>query len=60
MDSISTLILFSSTIAMLLWGIHRTLSLQSAKWEIEELASQITDLGEEPKRVFTKPRFRHR
>lgn len=60
MGSLPTIMLFSSTIILLVWSIHRTLELQSARWEIEELASQITDLGEEPKRVFTRPRFRHR
>ena len=56
----STIVLFFSTIAMLVWVINRTLELQRARWEIEELADQIIDLGEQPQRVFTKPRFRHR
>jgi hypothetical protein len=60
MDSTSTIILFSSTIVMLVWGINRTLALHRARWEIEELAGQIIDLGERPERVFTKPRYRHR
>ena len=60
MDSTSTIVLFSSTIIMLVWVINRTLELQSARWEIEELAGQIIDLGEQPKSVFTKAPFRHR
>jgi hypothetical protein len=60
MDSTSAIVLFSSTIVMLVWGIKRTLELQRARWEIEELTGQIIDLGEQPKRVFTQPRFRHR
>ncbi len=60
MDSASTIILFSSTIVMMVWGINRTLALQRARWEIEELAVQIINLGEQPERVFTKPRYRHR
>jgi hypothetical protein len=60
MDSTSTIVLFSSTIIMLVWVINRTLELQCARSEIEELAGQIIDLGEQPKRVFTKPRYRHR
>jgi hypothetical protein len=60
MFSISTIVLFSSAIVMLVWGISRTLELQRARWEIEELEDQITDLGEQSVRVFTKSRFRHR
>jgi hypothetical protein len=60
MYSISTIVLFLSTIVMLVWVINRTLALQRARWEIEELADQIIDLGEQPERVFTKPRYRHR
>ena len=60
MFSTSTIVLFLSTIVMLVWVINRTLELQRARWEIEELVDQIIDLGEQPERVFTKPRFRHR
>jgi hypothetical protein len=60
MYSISIILLFTTTIVMLVWGISRTLELQHARWEIEELEDQIIDLGEQPERVFTKPRFRHR
>jgi hypothetical protein len=57
MYSTSIIVFFSSTIAMLVWGISRTLELQRARWEIEELEDQIIDLGEQPKRVFTRARF---
>jgi hypothetical protein len=60
MFSTATIALFLSTIVMLVWVVIRTLELQRARWEIEELAHQIIDLGEQPARVFTKPRFRHR
>jgi hypothetical protein len=57
MYSTSIIVFFSSTIAMLVWGISRTLELQRARWEIEELEDQIIDLGEQAKRVFTRARF---
>ena len=60
MFSTSTIVLFLSTIVMLVWVINRTLELQRARWEIEELVDQIIDLGEQPARVFTRPRFGHR
>jgi hypothetical protein len=60
MYSTSIILLFTSTIVMLFWGISRTLELQFARWEIEQLEDQIIDLGEQPERVFTNARFRHR
>jgi hypothetical protein len=60
MYSKSIILLFTSTIVMLVWGINRTLELQRTRWEIEELEDQIIDLGKQPQRVFTKARFRHR
>jgi hypothetical protein len=60
MYSTSTIVLLLSTIVMLVWLINRTLELQRTRWEIEELEDQIIDLGEQPERVFTKSRFRHR
>jgi hypothetical protein len=60
MYSTSIILLFTSTIVMLFWGISRTSELQFARWEIEQLEDQIIDLGEKPERVFTNARFRHR
>jgi hypothetical protein len=48
MYSTSIILLFASTIVMLAWGISRTLELQFARWEIEQLEDHIIDLGEQP------------